>query len=326
VEESPLEAKRRLLADWWRYAQHDPVRTCMLAYHRQDVQELNEAGHALMLRSGRLGEEAIELGGREFRVGERVLCKRNDVGLRIRNGSRGTIVAIEREELILREDAGPARRVPFSYAEEHLEHGYALTGHAAQGATVERAYVLLPDHGSLREWGYVAASRARDETRLYLAQKAFEPGDSHTRQIDERTAPERVARALEHPAAEPLAIEQRRGRGDTILNHLTQERQQLDRNRLRTAHQLQVAQRELRDLHWWNHDRRAELEQEIALDQKLLERLDAEQEQLRQRAAERTRTIALERERDELRSSLRPEPPSRSPAIRPQREPPGLEW
>jgi hypothetical protein len=298
----------------------------MLAYHRQDVQELNEAAHALMHRSGRLGEEAAELAGREFRVGERVLCKRNDVGLRIRNGSRGTIVAIEREELILREDAGPARRLPFSYACEHLEHGYALTGHAAQGTTLERAYVLLPDHGSLREWGYVAASRAREETRLYLAQEAIEPDDSHAREIDTRTAPQRVARALEREAAEPLALEQqRRGRDGAILRHITQQQQQLDRDRARTADQLRAAERELQHLRRWNRDRRAELQREIALDKEVLERLDTKQEQLRQRATQRSQQLALDRERDELRPSLRPKPLLRGRSIKLEREPPGLE-
>jgi conjugative relaxase-like TrwC/TraI family protein len=327
VEENPLAAKRQLLADWWRYAQHDPERTCMLAYHRQDVSELNEAAHALMLRSGRLEEKAVALGGREFRVGERVLCKKNDVSLRIRNGTRGTIVAIDKEALILREDAGPARRLPFSYAEEHLEHGYALTGHAAQGTTLERTFVLLPDHGSLREWGYVAAGRAREETRLYLAQEAREPGDSHAREIDTRTAPQRVARALERKAAEPLAIEQqRRGRVDPVLNYLTQQRQQLDRDRERTADRLAGARRDLQDLRWWNRDRRAELEREIGLDQKMLERLDAKEEELRERAEQRSKERAFGRERDELTRSLQPESPSRSLRVKLEREPPGLEW
>lgn len=39
-----------------------------------------------------------------------------------------------------------------------------------QGATVERAFVLLPDQGALRERGYVACSRARTETHVYLAE------------------------------------------------------------------------------------------------------------------------------------------------------------
>ncbi len=73
-----MEAKQRLLADWWRYAQHDPTSTAMLAYHHNDVDDLNQAPHALMLRSCRLGGEAVEFGGREFRVGDRVLCRHND--------------------------------------------------------------------------------------------------------------------------------------------------------------------------------------------------------------------------------------------------------
>jgi ATP-dependent exoDNAse (exonuclease V) alpha subunit len=52
-----------------------------------------------------------------------------------------------------------------------LDHAYALTGHAAQGATVERAFVLLPDAGALREWGYVACSRARADTHVYLCER-----------------------------------------------------------------------------------------------------------------------------------------------------------
>jgi hypothetical protein len=72
------------------------------------------------------------------------------------------------------------------YAAAHLEHGYALTGHAAQGATFERAFVLLDDQGALQEWGYVACSRARMETRLYLTDVARER---------ETRAAERLSRA-----------------------------------------------------------------------------------------------------------------------------------
>ncbi len=44
--------------------------------------------------------------------------------------------------------------------------------HAAQGVSAERAFVLLPDQGALREWGYVACSHARAQTHLYLAERA----------------------------------------------------------------------------------------------------------------------------------------------------------
>jgi hypothetical protein len=56
----------------------------------------------------------------------------------------------------------------------------------------------------------------------------------------------------------------------------------------------------------------------------MLDRADAKAEQLRRDAEQRTRTLALVRERDELMQSLRPEPPGRSPRIKLEREPPGL--
>ncbi len=48
-----------------------------------------------------------------------------------------------------------------------LDHGYAITGHKAQGMTTGRAFVL--GSGDLyREWGYVALSRGRTSNHLYL--------------------------------------------------------------------------------------------------------------------------------------------------------------
>ena len=73
IDEDPLEAKQRLLADWWRDARRDPAGSVMLAYRRSDVDELNEAAHALMRQDGRLGGEAVTLEEREFRPGEHPL-------------------------------------------------------------------------------------------------------------------------------------------------------------------------------------------------------------------------------------------------------------
>jgi ATP-dependent exoDNAse (exonuclease V) alpha subunit len=49
-----------------------------------------------------------------------------------------------------------------------LVHGYAITGHVAQGLTVDNAFVLA-DEGVSREWAYVALRCGRESNRLYLA-------------------------------------------------------------------------------------------------------------------------------------------------------------
>jgi len=81
-----MTAKQGLLADWWREARRNPSLSVII---RDDVDEFNKAAHALMLRNRRLGDDAVTLGGREFRVREKVLCRRNDNRLDLRNGMRG---------------------------------------------------------------------------------------------------------------------------------------------------------------------------------------------------------------------------------------------
>ena len=57
-------------------------------------------------------------------------------------------------------------------AYDAVDHGYAITIHKSQGATVDRAYVLgsktMDSHLS-----YVAMSRHREEARLYADKAAL---------------------------------------------------------------------------------------------------------------------------------------------------------
>jgi hypothetical protein len=229
-------------------------------------------------------------------------------------------VDVEPSALTLRTDSGLLRSLPLPYAEADLDHAYALTGHAAQGATVERAFVLLLDQGALREWGYVACSRARSETHLYLAERDPIEHETPLPEPNPTTPPERVARALERSSAEPLALDQSRERRDSAMRLISEQQEHLDQLQERTAERLAAAERELKNLHWWNRGSRAELEAQITRDGLALERADEKREQLRQHAERRSQFLALVRERDELAPALRPEPPR--PRL--EREPPGL--
>jgi hypothetical protein len=48
----------------------------------------------------------------------------------------------------------------------HLIHGYAITGHKAQGLTCDHTNVLGTE-SLYREWGYIAMSRGRQSNQLY---------------------------------------------------------------------------------------------------------------------------------------------------------------
>ena len=307
LDDDPIVAKQRLLEDWWQVAQHDLAGSVMLAYRRADVQELNAAARTLLARAGRLGPETLEVGEREFRVGDRVICRHNDERLGVRNGIRATVLELDGTRLRLNTDSGAVRAVDAAYAAEHLEHAYALTGHAAQGATVERAFVLLPDRGDLLEWGYVACSRARAETCLYLAVGAAVEREHHSRPLDQRDPSARVAAALERPAREELALAQpRRERGDATRRALEQRRREVQRALERAEQNLAGAEQRLNRLgRFGDRHERAELEAEVA----------------RQAAALRLarRQVALlpiERERALERDALdKPLPPARTGAL-----------
>jgi ATP-dependent exoDNAse (exonuclease V) alpha subunit len=130
-----------------------------------------------MAAAGRLDEQSsIELGGRRFAVGDQVVCLANARRLGVANGTRGTIteIAADQTQLRLRTIDGRDVDLPQSYLEAQtprggatLDHGYALTGHKAQGMTTGRAFVLGTEE-LYREWGYVAMSRGRLGNHLYV--------------------------------------------------------------------------------------------------------------------------------------------------------------
>ena len=297
----------------------------MLAYRRDDVRELNQAAHALMHRSGRLGREAATFGDREFRVRRpgRLPTQRRPPRRPQRHPRHDRRPRPRRRSPSATTPAS-STGLPFGYAAEHLEHGYALTGHAAQGATFDRAYVLLRDQGALQEWGYVACTRARVETRLYLADHDGLERETPLRDPDPAAPPERAARALERSAAEPLALDQTTRRHDVNARLVTRRQQELEQQRARTAEQLSAAGRELKQLGWWHRgDRRFELQAEIALRQAALRGIDETRAKLELTPPTARRLPPPARDRDDLTPtrSLRPEPPGRR-TLEP--EPPSL--
>ena len=103
------------------------------------------------------------------------------------------------------ETTGGPRVLPTRYIESgHLAHGYATTVHKAQGATYDRAFVLATD-SLTREAGYVAMSRARSGTELFVISGAFEDGPGADMGKDEPMA--RTAARLAISRAKSMASE-----------------------------------------------------------------------------------------------------------------------
>lgn len=211
VSEDPLATRMRLVADWWSDARSDLAANVMIALRRRDVVELNALARGLMESNGRLGRERVAAAGQEFAAGDRVVCRRNSDRLGVKNGTRGTIERVEARSgtLTVATDRGDLVELERGYLQAgHVRHAYALTGHSGQGVTVDRAFVLGSGEARLQEWGYVALSRARDATRLYVTANLAER-DSHFHEFDDRDPVTRFAGGLEESAVERLAVDQK---------------------------------------------------------------------------------------------------------------------
>jgi len=218
----------------------------MIAERRTDVRDLNDAARQLMHNDNRLGPEHLIAGDRDYRVGDRIICRRNHHGLGVTNGTRGTITAIDsgRAEAVIKIDDGRLRRLPGVYLADHVDHGYAITGHASQGATVDRTHVLASAHGDKAEWTYVTATRAREETHLYAEATPAED-------IGDPCASGAVSASLRTMMARPsLELPASLG-ADRPANAMTRaERQSLMAERAWRHEQLQADREILQTLGW----------------------------------------------------------------------------
>ena len=186
----------------------------MIALRRDDVRDLNGRARLTMRNAGRLGGASLALRGGDFSPGDTIVTKLNHLRAGVVNGERGTVVAVDAVRGSLEVDLS-GRRVllgaDYLAAETQsggpsLLHGYAITGHAAQGLTTERAFVLGSDD-TYREWGYAALSRGSAANHLYVVpdqpeRNEFAPQDRQTR--DPLAS---IHRALEGSRAQRMATD-----------------------------------------------------------------------------------------------------------------------
>jgi hypothetical protein len=174
--EDARQARTALVSEWARAELERPGSNLMLAHDRADVAELNRLARGWRDAWGFLSERRIYAGGNEWAIGDRLVCRRNDYALGVRNGTRGTVVQLDRfgEHLDLRTDHGHVVRLPARHL-AHARHGYALTGHVSQGESVDRTFLLAsPDRGGA-QWAYVAASRQRHDLQVFVVH--HDPGE-----------------------------------------------------------------------------------------------------------------------------------------------------
>lgn len=245
VADTTAGARASMVADWWDATERqagdvrrEPAQPAaapvMIAARRVDVQDLNGLGRTLMQRTGRLTGETLTADGKDFQAGDRVVTLKNDRRIGVHNGSRGTVSEVHDGALAVRLDSGEDVTLPARYvAAGRVDHGYAITGHKGQGMTTERAFVLGIREALYAEWGYVAMSRAKVETRLYLVTGASTEIDHDMPQGQLQDAAEWARWALAQSKAQTMALDAGpvRSAGTGELEALLSESTQLLRTR-----------------------------------------------------------------------------------------------
>lgn len=145
------------------------------AHRRRDVFALNQAIRSALRQSGTLGDdEALfetDTGPRLFAAGDRIVFTANDKELGVKNGMLGTVESIKDGKVTVRLDgAVQARATVNTNAYSSFDHGYAVTIHKSQGATVDQAYVLA-SRTMDAALTYVAMTRHRGDLCVYVNEK-----------------------------------------------------------------------------------------------------------------------------------------------------------
>jgi conjugative relaxase-like TrwC/TraI family protein len=163
--------RARMVADWLRAG--GAPEAMMIALRRRDARALNRLARQALVDAGRVGGPEMLYAGEPFAAGDAVLLRRNDGRLGIANGDRGIVVHVGEDHLAVDVRGRLVTLDPdylaktTAHGDPVVAHGYAVTGHVAQGLTVREALVLATDE-MYREWAYTALSRGTDANRLYL--------------------------------------------------------------------------------------------------------------------------------------------------------------
>jgi len=243
--------------DWQRHitAPDEVKPSRMMAEGHAARRELNTRAQTLLIADGTLGGPGVQLGDSTFYVGDQVIARSQNRNLKpdggdrksyVRNGTKGTVVAIE---------AGPQPtvtvdfehrgriEVPHEWLTKTLRPGveggltpaYAMTTHAAQGDTFSTAHPLITDRSSA-EGVYVALTRGESDLRTYSVDAAafadIAPPAEHGLPVitDERTIEERIEAQLTKAKPTDLATEADNQIADVfeLLNTPLRQLDQLD--------------------------------------------------------------------------------------------------
>jgi len=206
VSDTREEAGQRMIDDWDRTRAEVWKRGCVMICDasNSELDRLNAMAQDRRLSAGELDEDWVDLPGRPYglHAGDEVLLTGAlyEPGReRVENGTRAQVARARGRKVALRTDEPQPREVRIDTRRfSDLRLAYAQHVYKAQGATIDRALVLTGGWQTDRESAYVALTRARERTDLYISREDLgEDGmdDGAIQRLSERIAVSRAQQA-----------------------------------------------------------------------------------------------------------------------------------
>lgn len=204
----------------------------MLAWRRTNVDALNRAARQLCDERGQLdGPELTAPGGRHYRAGDRIVTLAPGANGQIVTSERGTVTAVNPNDGSLRARMDDGRHQHFTAEQtgkDRMNHGYAITVHRSQGATVDTAHRL--EDGGGRELAYVSMSRARHRSTVWVVADDVDQAAEDLKRDWPREHRQRWAIDSGTPSTELQQVEHDRAADPAIRNALRQARLRAERD------------------------------------------------------------------------------------------------
>ena len=192
----------------------------LIAETSDTVTTLNQRARADRVLAGQVTVEGVALhDGTVAGEGDTIVTRDNNrrltTGKRwVKNGDTWTVIESHEDgSLTVQRPGARGRRgrviLPAAYVAEHVELGYAITAHRAQGATVDTAHLVVHSSSMTRETFYVAMTRGRYANVAYVAtDEAQLEEHQHTPGYEDGvTAKTILYGVLQHEGAEKSAHE-----------------------------------------------------------------------------------------------------------------------
>src|SRR5699024_2865487 len=149
------------------------------------AQQINHAVYERLVDAGVIDPATVTYGrdGDPIAAGAQVATRENDRELGVANRQTWTVRGVNADGRITVADptTGHHRTLDADYVAEHVQLAYAVTGHGAQGMTVDTAHTVLSDEMDAAG-AYVGMTRGRTANVLHVV--AVDEQDAREQFID----------------------------------------------------------------------------------------------------------------------------------------------